>query len=109
MNKFKIGDFVIIKDTIGTTNEVCEIVSEIHHNRIYELSNGSREYSCNLDLWNSKNDLENKYIYGLKFIDSLSTYQKIAEYAYFLWLNGSDDSEQNWLNAEKFILGVDNK
>ena len=24
----------------------------------------------------------------------------VAEIAYHLWLNGSDDTEQNWLNAE---------
>jgi len=43
--------------------------------------------------------------YGLKFIDSLTMYQKIAEVAYYLWLNGSDNTEQNWLDAESIVLG----
>jgi hypothetical protein len=43
--------------------------------------------------------------YGLKFIDSLTMYQKIAGVAYYLWLNGSDDTEQNWLDAESIVLG----
>lgn len=46
--------------------------------------------------------------YGLKFIDSLSAYQKIAEIAYYLWLNGSENTEQNWLDAEKMVLGDEN-
>ena len=69
-----------------------------------------------LQLWNPKTDLEGGYQHprnGLVFYDSYAIYhdflitQKIAECAYYLWLNGSEDTEKNWLDAENFILGVD--
>jgi hypothetical protein len=41
---------------------------------------------------------------ALRFIDSVTVYQRIAERAYYLWLNGSEDTERNWLEAEKYVL-----
>jgi hypothetical protein len=41
---------------------------------------------------------------ALRFIDSVSIYHQIKEHAYYLWLNGSEDTERNWLDAEKYVL-----
>ena len=46
---------------------------------------------------------------GLVFYDSYTSYQRISEYAYYLWLNGSEDTEQNWLDAEQALKLVLNK
>lgn len=43
---------------------------------------------------------------GLVFYDSYAIYQRIAECAYYLWINGSEDAEKNWLDAEKIVLNL---
>ena len=64
MNKFKIGDFVIVKSTIGYTNEVCEVIfvrvvaTGTGDIPMYKLSNGSYFEGDLLTLWNPKTDLE---------------------------------------------------
>ena len=40
---------------------------------------------------------------GLIFYDSHASYQRISECAYYLWLNGSEDTERNWLDAVALI------
>jgi hypothetical protein len=105
MPQFKVGDKVIIKSTIGTTSEVCEVVGileGIFEGVEYHLSDETYRYDYELEAWNPKKDLQGKY--GLKFIDSIYPYDKINEHAYYLWLNGSEDTERNWLEAEKYVL-----
>ena len=40
---------------------------------------------------------------GLVFYDNYAIYQRISECAYYLWLNGSEDTERNWLDAVALI------
>lgn len=71
MNKFKCGDKVIIKSTIGTTNEVVEVIDSymseegnwsVAPYQVCTLSNG-RDYVCYLiELW----DFEKELIGGIK-------------------------------------------
>ena len=67
MTKFKIGDKVIIKTTIGTTNEVREVI-DVKFTPIgdldfetYIVSGGSIFGVHQLELWNPKTDLEGGY------------------------------------------------
>ena len=110
MNKFKIGDKVIVKSTIGSTNEVVEVIGAYitteaqsgYKYDVYVLSNGYSLAYYLLELWNPKTDLEGGYEIpknGLVFYDSYAVYHRILECAYFLWLNGSEDTERNWLDA----------
>jgi hypothetical protein len=69
MNQFKVGDFVIIKPTIGVDNEVCEVIStrievEPLCNAPYQvcrLSNGRDYIYYLLELWDAKKDLNGEY------------------------------------------------
>lgn len=47
--------------------------------------------------------------YALRFIDTIATYNQVAECAYYLWLEGSEDSTANWVRAEELILAQDDK
>ena len=47
--------------------------------------------------------------YGLIYLDSLSAYEQVAEAAYYLWLNGSEDTEKNWNDAVDEIKLMTNK
>jgi hypothetical protein len=58
MNEFKIGDKVIVNETIGGENEVCEVTEISQRCR---LSDGAWRYSDQLELWNPKTDLEGGY------------------------------------------------
>ena len=67
MNKFKVGDFVIIKSTIGDTNEVRKVI-DVKFTPIgdldfetYIVSGGSIFGVHQLELWNPKTDLEGGY------------------------------------------------
>lgn len=69
MSKFIKGDKVIIKSTIGTTNEVCEVITVIDKQRgvykeWYVLSNHVSFTDDDLELWNPKKDLNGEY--GMK-------------------------------------------
>lgn len=112
MGDFNVGDKVIIKSTIGTTNTVCKIVEITHYLgyfgskfAFYHLSNGDKTFLDCIELWRPKTDLDGGYTKNaLRFIDSVSVYRQIKEHAYYLWLNGSNDTERNWSESEKHVL-----
>lgn len=69
MNRFKIGDKVIVKATKGGSNEVLVVKYEYEFNvtgsfitmQAVELSDGSTALSGNLELWCPKKDLNGEY------------------------------------------------
>ena len=71
MNKFNVGDKVIVKSTIGRENDVQQIVCfgkeytcfGNHYCEYYLLSGNPdvRYHESCLELWNPKTDLEGRY------------------------------------------------
>ena len=107
MNKFKVGDFVIFPHK---PSEVLQVTDTFSRNlsgyNVCTLSNGWDIIDKYLELWNPKTDLEGGYEIpknGLVFYDSYAIYRCISECAYYLWLNGSEDTERNWLDAVALI------
>lgn len=71
MSKFMKGDKVIIKSTIGTTNEVLEVtyvfdvcVAMFTTEEAVILSDEKGYWAKDLELWNAKKDLNGEY--GMK-------------------------------------------
>ena len=48
-------------------------------------------------------------MYGLRFIDSIEKYDRISLIAYYKWIDGSADSEMNWIEAERIVLGMEDE
>ena len=107
MNKFKVGDFVIFPHKPSEVLQVTGTFSRsLSGYNVCTLSNGWDIIDKYLELWNPKIDLEGGYEIpknGLVFYDSYAVYHRISECEYYLWLNGSEDTKRNWLDAVALI------
>jgi hypothetical protein len=73
VSKFSIGDLVIIRKSIGMTNEVAKIdkIEGVDYGNselqiLYCLSNGEKYFADKIELWNPNKDLEGEYVQKLK-------------------------------------------